>query len=216
MVTIPDIPGFYASRCLDFFYQQYQYECSKNHGISSHWLGGFGDPNSLGPRYESADSNRVGDLTSLQKTRQRLEKILQEEAARVGEDKVFLGGLSQGCTAALDIYVTTSLQLGGFVGSVGFVPSDDMGFVGADDALEKLMQDQVKRERPVHFTSCGAMAKRSKLTKKKSEKAWTNGKRKFKAHDPVYRNLDVRQQMAHHAKKKERCMAPKGDRPRPF
>jgi len=25
---------------------------------------------------------------------------------------------------------------------VGFVPSDDMGFVGADDALEELLQDQ--------------------------------------------------------------------------
>lgn len=25
---------------------------------------------------------------------------------------------------------------------MGFVPSDDMGFVGADDALEKLLQDQ--------------------------------------------------------------------------
>lgn len=26
----------------------------------------------------------------------------------------------------------------------------------------------------------------------------------------MYRNMDVRQQMAHHAKKKERCQAPKG------
>ena len=28
---------------------------------------------------------------------------------------------------------------------VGFVPSDDMGFVGADDALEKLLQNQAPR-----------------------------------------------------------------------
>ena len=52
---------------------------------------------------------------------------------------------------------------------------------------------------------------RVKRTKKK-DKAWSNGKRKFKAQDPVYRNMDVRQQMAHHAKKKERCQAPKGDK----
>lgn len=102
--------------------------------------------------YERADSNRVGDPSSLEQTRQRLEKILREEVALLGgrSELVFLGGLSQGCTAALDIYLqlASKLRLGGFVGSVGFLPRDAMGF-GNDERIEALLQDEVQRERPV-------------------------------------------------------------------
>eukprot|EP00435_Cladocopium_sp_Y103_P034812 s309_g9.t1 len=184
------------------------------------------------PRYERADSNRVGDPSSLQQTREQLEKILRQEVALLDgrSERVFLGGLSQGCTAALDIYlrVGSSLRLGGFVGSVGFLPRDAMGFDENDERIEALLQDEVQRERPVWLqcaeetpqkqpqstvvsSGIGAMGRgRTKKTKKK-DKAWSNGKRKFKAQDPVYRGLDVRQQMAHHSKK-ERCRAPKGDK----
>lgn len=68
---------------------------------------------------------------------------MREEAAVLGAEKVFLGGLSQGCTAALDLYLRLApLHLGGFVGSVGFLPSEAMGFKGADEALERLLGDE--------------------------------------------------------------------------
>ncbi|CAL1130369.1 unnamed protein product [Cladocopium goreaui] len=164
------------------------------------------------PLYERADSNRVGDPSSLEQTRQRLEKILREEVALLGgrSELVFLGGLSQGCTAALDIYLqlASKLRLGGFVGSVGFLPRDAMGF-GNDERIEALLQDEAPGECNVSDRS-GSNAPRN-LRKPWPIEAWSNGKRKFKAQDPVYRGLDVRQQMAHHSKK-ERCRAPKGDK----
>ncbi|CAK9069088.1 unnamed protein product [Durusdinium trenchii] len=54
---------------------------------------------------------------------------------------------------------------------------------------------------------------RGKVAKKvkKKDKAWSNGRRKFKAQDPVYRGMKIDEQMAHKAKK-ERCRAPRGDK----
>ncbi|CAE7214186.1 unnamed protein product [Symbiodinium natans] len=108
-------------------------------------------------RYASADSNEVGDAALLAEQRRRLAKLLEEEVDRLGGrgERVFLGGLSQGCTAALDIYLQEAcrLRLGGFVGSVGFLPSDEMGFPGADEALDALLADKDQAARPVVLQS---------------------------------------------------------------
>ncbi|CAK0894488.1 unnamed protein product, partial [Prorocentrum cordatum] len=107
--------------------------------------------------YASADNNNVGDLASLAETRERLASILRDEVARLGGDarRVFLGGLSQGCTAALDVYLREgpTLGLGGFVGSVGFLPSDADGFEGADEALERFLADAEQSRRPLWLQS---------------------------------------------------------------
>eukprot|EP00933_Yihiella_yeosuensis_P078463 TRINITY_DN8997_c1_g1_i1.p1 TRINITY_DN8997_c1_g1~~TRINITY_DN8997_c1_g1_i1.p1 ORF type:complete len:301 (+),score=65.37 TRINITY_DN8997_c1_g1_i1:67-903(+) len=107
--------------------------------------------------YVSADSNQVGDTTSLDETRYRLAKIIQDEIStlRGGAEKVFLGGFSQGCAAALDVYLRegSKLGLGGFVGSVGFVPSDKLGFRGADAAIEMLIKDAKQAARPLWLQS---------------------------------------------------------------
>ena len=57
---------------------------------------------------------------------------------------MFLGGASQGCTMALDVYLRLAceLQLGGFVGSIGFVPTDSKGFRGTNRALRQLLADK--------------------------------------------------------------------------
>ena len=81
----------------------------------------------------------------MEETRVRLEEMVREEVSVLGGEKVFLGGLSQGCTAALDVYLRLApLNLGGFVGSVGFLPSDAMGFKGADEAMERLLGDEAR------------------------------------------------------------------------
>lgn len=107
--------------------------------------------------YASADNNNVGDPASLAETRERLASILREEIERLGgaASSVFLGGLSQGCTAALDVYMREgpTLGLGGFVGSVGFLPSDADGFEGADEAVERFLADPVQSRRPLWLQS---------------------------------------------------------------
>lgn len=103
--------------------------------------------------YERPDRNSVGDPVTLFTTRARLASILHDEVARLGGEgrRVFLGGLSQGCTMALDLYVreATNLRLGGFCGSVGFLPTDSHGFGGAAKAMERLIADKEQSARPV-------------------------------------------------------------------
>jgi len=103
--------------------------------------------------YCHSRSNRVGDLDSLEATRRRISRIAFAEVARFhGEGhRVFLGGASQGCTVALDVYFREAcrLRLGGFVGSVGFIPNDHQGFPGASRALERLILDKEQAQRPV-------------------------------------------------------------------
>jgi len=103
--------------------------------------------------YITPRHNHVGDLKALAVTRRRLEQIIRSEIARLHGDghRVFLGGLSQGCAVALDTYVRLApkYKLGGFVGSVGFFPSDKMGFKGSSKALEALIASKEQACRPV-------------------------------------------------------------------
>lgn len=102
--------------------------------------------------YESPRHNRVGDARSLQDTRSRLDAVVRREVERVGGGhRVFLGGASQGCTVALDTYLrlASELRLGGFVGSIGFMPTDSKGFRGSNRALQKLQQDEEQARRPI-------------------------------------------------------------------
>lgn len=103
--------------------------------------------------YVSASSNRVGDLAPLAETRDRLSDLVRSEVARLGgaAERLFLGGLSQGCTAALDVYLreAPTQGLGGFVGSVGFLPTDSQGFPGSSKAAENLVSHTEQRRRPV-------------------------------------------------------------------
>jgi len=97
-------------------------------------------------------SNRAGDPQALEATRQWIGQIVQDEVELLGNARhVFLGGIMQGCTLALDIYLREArrLRLGGFVGSVGFIPNDRMGFEGASKALEVLAGDSEQSHRPV-------------------------------------------------------------------
>lgn len=103
--------------------------------------------------YRVQKTNHVGDPTVLRSTRQLLETVVLKEVERLGGEghRVFLGGLSQGCAVALDTYLRLAphLKLGGFVGSVGFVPSDDLGFSGSTRALEVLAADEEQAKRPI-------------------------------------------------------------------
>lgn len=103
--------------------------------------------------YTEPNRNHCGNVSTLGKTREGLRNILEREIALLGgaSDRVFLGGSSQGCTAALDVYLREALRLrlGGFVGSVGFIPRDSLGFKGANAALESLLKDAEQAARPV-------------------------------------------------------------------
>jgi len=112
----------------------------------------WGEVRSSWYTYASRKRNGIGNTDSLAITRDRLVQLLQVEVERLGDpSRVFLGGLSQGCTVALDVYLREAprLGLGGFVGSVGFLPSDGLGFPGADDALRGLLADGRQASRPV-------------------------------------------------------------------
>lgn len=103
--------------------------------------------------YASQRNNRVGDAQSLADVRRRIGKLVYAEVERLNGEghRVFLGGASQGCTVALDVYFRQArrLRLGGFVGSVGFIPNDHQGFSGASGLLESLIADKELTERPV-------------------------------------------------------------------
>jgi len=104
--------------------------------------------------YAEPNRNRVGDPATLAATRRRLAKIVRAEVARLGgaASRVFLGGLSQGCTVALDVYLraqASDLGLGGFVGSVGFLPTDGCGFSGAGRAMQALAAHRAHAARPL-------------------------------------------------------------------
>lgn len=104
-------------------------------------------------KYKEPNRNHCGNISALEKTRKTLRHILEREIALLegASERVFLGGSSQGCTTALDVYLreASRLQLGGFVGSVGFIPRDSLGFTGANAALEGLLKDAKQAERPV-------------------------------------------------------------------
>ncbi|CAJ1398685.1 unnamed protein product [Effrenium voratum] len=102
--------------------------------------------------YAAPNHNRVGDAESLRATRRRLDSMVHAEVERLGDGRrLFLGGASQGCVMALDVYIrlAVELRLGGFVGSVGFVPTDSKGFTGADRALRCLLADSEQAVRPL-------------------------------------------------------------------
>merc|ERR1712039_835593 len=80
--------------------------------------------------------------------------LLKAEISRLGgaAHNVFLGGMSQGCGVAMDIYFRegAKLGLGGFVGVAGWLPSDSDGFVGADAAVSAFVrQTMSSRKRPI-------------------------------------------------------------------
>eukprot|EP00930_Biecheleria_cincta_P085339 TRINITY_DN74733_c0_g1_i1.p1 TRINITY_DN74733_c0_g1~~TRINITY_DN74733_c0_g1_i1.p1 ORF type:complete len:320 (-),score=11.60 TRINITY_DN74733_c0_g1_i1:167-1126(-) len=113
----------------------------------------WGEATSAWYSYASECSNDVGDPGTLTATYRRLTNLISEESARLGGrgDRVFLGGLSQGCTAALDFYIryAAQLDLGGFVGSLGFVPSDLHGFFGSTDATKSFIDSDSQCRRPI-------------------------------------------------------------------
>lgn len=103
--------------------------------------------------YARPNRNNVGNFLSLAATRERLLRVVLREIdlLKGAADHVFLGGLSQGCTVALDTYLrqASRLGLGGFVGSVGFWPSEANGFSGAEKVLKALITHETQRFRPV-------------------------------------------------------------------
>eukprot|EP00434_Breviolum_minutum_P020319 symbB.v1.2.017921.t1/scaffold1409.1/size120616/6 len=113
----------------------------------------WGDEEPSWHAYVKRSSNKVGNFSTLEETRDRLAHVVYAEVERLhGQGhRVFLGGASQGCTVALDTYLLQArkLLLGGFVGSVGFIPTDRQGFRGASNALEKLINSHQQRHRPI-------------------------------------------------------------------
>lgn len=103
--------------------------------------------------YSHPRRNHVGNPATLRATRARLRDLLLAEVRRLGGEasRLFLGGSSQGCAAALDVYLREAprLGLGGFVGSTGFVPLESLGFRGAGAALQRLAADAEQARRPV-------------------------------------------------------------------
>ncbi len=60
---------------------------------------------------------------SLKIGRERVEQIIKDEVARLGDPtRIFLGGSSQGCILGLDCYMRSPYELGGFCGIVGYWP----------------------------------------------------------------------------------------------
>lgn len=60
---------------------------------------------------------------SLKIGRERVEQIIEDEVARLGDPtRIFLGGSSQGCILGLDCYMRSPYELGGFCGIVGYWP----------------------------------------------------------------------------------------------
>jgi len=102
---------------------------------------------------QSQNSTRTCKQATLNDTREWLSEIVHDELARLGgkSERLFLGGASQGCTVAMDSYfrLTLQLRLGGFVGNTGFVPSDRMGFTGANATLNAVLEDEELAARPL-------------------------------------------------------------------
>jgi len=102
--------------------------------------------------YDNEVDNVVGDPSTLAATRGWLSELLRAEVARIGDgSRVFLGGVSQGCSAALDTYIreASALGLGGFVGSIGVFPDESLGFDGAGEAITSLSADRCQARRPI-------------------------------------------------------------------
>mmetsp|Transcript_98431 Transcript_98431/g.175297 ORF Transcript_98431/g.175297 Transcript_98431/m.175297 type:complete len:456 (+) Transcript_98431:56-1423(+) len=74
--------------------------------------------------YDGIREDKV-NMTSLRETRDRIFQILEHEIQLLGGDasKVFIGGASQGCCAALHCAMQFPRVLGGFVGVVGHLLS---------------------------------------------------------------------------------------------
>ncbi|CAK9086661.1 Acyl-protein thioesterase 1, partial [Durusdinium trenchii] len=98
-------------------------------------------------QYQGIASNELAMPEQLAAVQEALDEVIRQEIERLeAPGCVFLGGVSQGCNVALDAYLRH--DLGGFAGSVGFLPGDSWGFEGADRRLRR-------RTVPAQTIACG-------------------------------------------------------------
>lgn len=61
-------------------------------------------------------------LQGLRESVRQIRDIVEEEANIIGLEKVVLGGISQGCAAAVYTLLSTGFEIGGFVGVSSWLP----------------------------------------------------------------------------------------------
>ncbi|KAF2804875.1 alpha/beta-hydrolase [Mytilinidion resinicola] len=79
------------------------------------------------------------DMASVQRPNERMElqeqglqesvefllRVLKDESAEVPMDRIFLGGISQGCATAIHALLQNGARLGGFIGLCSWLPFED-------------------------------------------------------------------------------------------
>jgi lysophospholipase-2 len=80
------------------------------------------DMTSVQRPWEDADMQREG----LEESAEYVARVIEEEVEKVGEDRVIVGGISQGCALGAYVLVTRGFRVGGFLGLSGWWP----GMVG--------------------------------------------------------------------------------------
>ncbi|KAI1143725.1 acyl-protein thioesterase [Hypoxylon sp. FL0543] len=63
-----------------------------------------------------------GQVRGLTESSREILELVNEESKKIPRERIILGGLSQGCAAALICLLTLDLPLGGFVGMSGWLP----------------------------------------------------------------------------------------------
>lgn len=111
------------------------------------------------------DPNGI-QIAGMQESVKFIREVIEDEAAEVGGlDKVFLGGISQGCATAITALLTMDKPLAGFIGFCGWCPFSNCLAEGQDyfscknegkdlkRALSTWLQQRLpKEERPVDIS----------------------------------------------------------------
>ncbi|KAF7879445.1 hypothetical protein EAF04_000641 [Stromatinia cepivora] len=103
-------------------------------------------------------------IPGLQESMEQISEIIEEEAKIISMDKIILGGISQGCAAAILTLLTYGLNMGGFIGLSSWLPfrknieSLDTIFQvskidsNADNLDKSLSPLSIQRKTPILFT----------------------------------------------------------------
>jgi lysophospholipase-2 len=86
-------------------------------------------------------------VAGLRDSRAQILEIIKEEEKHVPTTRIILGGISQGLATALRTWLSSGVQIGGFVGISGWLPFQD-------DLLVMVQRVGVRNETPVLIEHC--------------------------------------------------------------
>lgn len=95
---------------------------------------------------EKPDEQQELQIQGLQETLSYLSEVIKTEASYVAHERIFLGGISQGCASAITALLCNDIKLAGFIGFCGWLPLyNKLQQVANDTASDKYEKSETSQ-----------------------------------------------------------------------